>query len=828
MKTIAKIITSILCIALTCVMLSVTLTVIFRNDIVNAALEAVAKNNELYFKSQSIDIKFSMSLRNAALLFSHVDVKSRKGISDVSVSVQAETLRAEVDLLHFALHREVKVKKLLVKNGRLKLRLSPRRSSATGASPRMPDTESLLYGLSRVQLERCLLSVESSAGGSVAVEVKALGAGIAQEDGGLTLSVKGALTVQVAARQNPDRRTSSAVSVDLRGRLAQGVATLSAGKLSVNGVALEATGSVAFRPLGELSVSVAGKNLSLERTVSQVRRYATFDAPEHLSGRADVSVHLTGSLREKATLSLAGSGEARSVKLKLKGVEEISAKKLRYSITGYDVKNLQSYACSVSSADVSCGGFRFSGSGAIRSFKSPLYDVNAGFLGDVAALKADGLLEGQVQGTAQVRARSWSSDGIEALSVQASVSNLKVLLQKEEYTLNGQLSADKSSLRAQLSVACSAAEGSIDGTAHGYLSALTGANRSAALKVNGSLAAKRLDLDRLLAQGDSAASDLNIYANLTAQVDELTVFGCLYKNVSGAVAYTPRSLAINKLRTEAFDGELGGDVKLYATAGEHRQLGCDLYFNGVKLESVPFLHKKLNVEPGSMQGSCSGAITLSSSVGREGPDMDELSATVNFTVSNGRLLEFAPVQPLSAYLKKSLLQDIRFSALQNTVSLEKGKITIPKMEVRSTALNALIAGTQELKGDFDYHITLYLNELLSRKEKDIDNPIKENKTKLFLRFTGKNGVNEVRYDAREWSKNMEKKVLREAQEIKSLLHSKQEAGKTSHTAAPKSEKVAVEWEEEEDGEAKEAEEPKEKKTKEKARQRSAVEVEWEE
>ncbi|MDR0567009.1 MAG: AsmA-like C-terminal region-containing protein [Prevotellaceae bacterium] len=846
MKPAAKIVAIIFCITTICIIISVALTVIYRNDIVNAALEAAAKNNELYFKSQSIEVKFSMSLRNTALLFGHVDVHSRQGVSAVGVALQAETLRVEVDLLHFAVHREIKVKKLLVQDGELTLRLPPRRRRRPAASPPMPDTEALLHGLRRIQLERCRVKVERGAGRSVAVEVKTLGAGLGHDKEALTLHLKSALTVQVSENQKPEQ-ASAAVSVDLRGRLAQGVATVTGCALSVNGVALEATGSAALRPPGEVRLSVTGKSLSIERAVGQVRKYVAFDAPERLSGRADVRVRLAGSLAEKATLSLAGSGTAHNVALKLKGVEEISAKKLRYSLTCSDVKNLQSYACAIGSDGVSCGGFRFDGEGAIRSFKAPLYEVNAGFSGNVAALKVENLLEGQVEGTAQVRARDWSGEGVEAFSVQASLSNLKVRLQKEVYTLSGQLSADESTLRSQLNVAGSAVEGALDATAQGYLAALTGKRKEGAPKIRATLTAKHLNIDTLLAQGHSSASGLNIGATLNAQVDELTAFGYLYKNVSGVVDYSARSLAVNKLRAEAFDGTLGGDVKLYAAAGKSGRLGCDLYFNGVQLESLPYLHKALNVKPGSMQGKCSGAITLASDVGGNGPNMDNLSATVNFTVSSGRLLKFAPVQPLSAYLKKSLLQDIRFSALQNTVSLEKGKITIPKMEVRSTALNAIIAGTQELKGDFDYHITLYLNELLSKKEKDIENPIKENKTKLFLRFTAKNGVTEVHHDAREWSKNMEKKVLREAQEVKSLLRSRHKADKPSQAVAPKTEKIAVEWDEAaEQSEAaetdpleakypnkekkKEKEKRKEEKKNapEKAKQRSAVEVEWEE
>jgi hypothetical protein len=539
-------------------------------------------------------------------------------------------------------------------------------------------------------------------------------------------------------------------------------------------------------------------------------------------------------LKAKATLSLTGSGEVRDAEVKIRDVEAISAKNLRYGISTYNVRDLQSYACAISSDNVSFYNFHLSGNGEIHNFKSPLYDVNANFSGDVATLKMETLLEGEVQGTAQVRAKSWSYEGIESLSVQASASNLKALLLNETYELNGQLTADKNTLLPQLDVSCAAAEGSFNGTVQGYLATLLGKSETAALKIRGNLAAKRLNLDKLLAQHDSSTLGVNIYANLNAQADELTVFDYVYKNVTGIVDYNARGLMINKLKVEAFDGTLSGDVKWYPNTSSINRLTCDLYFNNVKLENLYYLNKNFNIKPGSMQGKCDGAITFASDVSKEGLDMNSLSATIDFTINQGRLLEFAPIQPLSAYLKKSLLQDVRFSALKNTVNLEKGKITIPKMEVRSTALNVFIAGTQELKGDFDYHITLYLSELLSRKEKNIDNPIKEDKTKLFLHFTGKNGITEVTHDNQEWSKNIGKKALREAQEMKNLLRNGQGADKNVQAAVLKKEKVTVEWEEDDSERETEKTEkiaPKPKPNPEKLeqkKQRSAVEVEWNE
>jgi fibronectin type 3 domain-containing protein len=836
MKSIAKIFIVTLCILALFVVLSVALTIFYRNDILKAVLAAAAQNNELYFSSTDVDVVLSMNLKNTALVFTNVDVSSKSSdLSGAKFGLLAETLRVEVDLLHFALRKEVKIKKLTMSNGQLKLRLAQSKKDTPAAAPRMPNTEDLLRGVSRVQLERCALSVENISGSSVSVDIEALGASVEKSAEALSLHVKGLLAVQLPGSRKPAQRTRASLSVDARCSLAQGVATIAGSKLSVDGVALEAEGRVAFRPLGELELSIAGKNLSLKNLVEQAQRYVEFSAPERLSGRADVNVRLAGSLKEKSTLSLVGRGAVRGATLTLKDAETVNARELRCVISSRDVKNPEVYTCVISSDEVSYRSFRIGGEGEVSNFKAPLYDLNITFLGDAASLNMASLPEGKMKGQARGRTKGLSSEDIEEISLQASVADLKALLHGEVYTVNGEFVAAKDGVfLTRLSIAGEAVEGVFDGAVLGYPPALLD-NSQAALKIRGDLNARRLNLDKLFLQGDSTLSGRDIYAKLNVRADESTLLGYAYRNVSGTVDYSPRRLIVNDLKTGAFDGALGGDVKLYTPADGSSRLSCDLYFNGVSMVRLPYLSKNFGVKPGSMQGLCSGSITLAGDVGKEGLDMSSLSATVDFTVSNGRLLGFEPIQPLSAYLKKSLLQDVRFSTLKNTLSLEKGKIIIPKMEVRSTALNILIAGEQELKGDFDYHLTLYLSELLSGKEKNIDNPIKEDKTKLFLRFTSKNGVTEVAHDGREWSKNLGKKMQREAQAMKSLLRAEQETGKNLPSAAQEKEKITVEWEEDSDvaateKAAKRAEQkstPKPEKAAPK-KQQSAVEVEWEE
>ncbi|MDR0415317.1 MAG: AsmA-like C-terminal region-containing protein [Prevotellaceae bacterium] len=817
---------------------SVALTVVYRNDIVKAALATVAQNNELNFTSRDVDVKLSRNLRNTTLLFSDVDV-SNSSASDASgakFDLRMATLRMEVDLLRFALRKEITVKKLLASDGELRLRLARSKNSTAQSDFRMPDTEELLREVSRVQLDRCRLNVEDASGGSVAVDVKSLNAGMEKKDNGkLNLHAKGAFTLLVSDRKNRKRQTATDISIDVRGSLAQGVATIVGSKIGVDGVALEAKGNVAFRPLGKVNLRIACKNLPLKSAVAQAQKYATFNAPEQLSGRASADVSLTGSLKKKATLSLAATGTVRNAEVKLKDAKAVATEKLHYTVACSDVKNLKTYTCTVNSDNVLYYGFALGGEATVSNFKSPVYDANARFSGDVASLGVASLSEGKVEGQAQVRATALSSEGVELLSVQASVSDLQAKLQGEAYTLSGLLSADKNTLLAQLSISCEAAECAFDGAVQGYLPTLIDKGKLPPLNVHGKLNAGRLNVDKLL-QGDSAAFGLGAYARLDVQANEVTLFGYTYRNVSGAIGYNARRLTVDNLKAAAFDGTLGGDVKFYTPTGKNNRLVCDLYFNGIRLENLPYLSKNFGVKPGSMQGKCDGSVTLTTNVGTKGVDMDNLSATADLTINSGRLLAFEPIQPLSTYLKKSLLQDVRFSALKNTISIEKGKISIPKMEVRSTALNVLIAGTQELKGDFDYHITLYVSELLSGKEKNIENPIKEDKTKLFLHFTSKNGVTEVTHDRQEWSKNVGRKLQRETQEVKSLLRTEAEADGSVPSAAQKGEKIAVEWEEDVSiGAAKKTEQkskipPKkpEAKKQEVKKQRAAVEVEWEE
>jgi hypothetical protein len=160
--------------------------------------------------------------------------------------------------------------------------------------------------------------------------------------------------------------------------------------------------------------------------------------------------------------------------------------------------------------------------------------------------------------------------------------------------------------------------------------------------------------------------------------------------------------------------------------------------------------------------------------------------------------------------------------MKNTVTISDGALHIPQMEIRSSALNTYIGGTHYFNGDFNYNITLFFSELLRSKAQKLENPIKEGKTKVFLTAVQRNGKLTIDY-ATDIGKNV-KAIIQKEQ--KALKEAQQE---TSNATTGNAGKPAISIDHEfSSGNADEpAATTKEEKPKpEKKKEKSAVNIEW--
>lgn len=159
-------------------------------------------------------------------------------------------------------------------------------------------------------------------------------------------------------------------------------------------------------------------------------------------------------------------------------------------------------------------------------------------------------------------------------------------------------------------------------------------------------------------------------------------------------------------------------------------------------------------------------------------DMDKLYAGVDMNIENGELNNVESMKSLSRFIELRELENIRFATLKNQIEIKKQVITIPKMEIKSTALNVTVSGSHTFNNDINYKIKLSLNELLSKKAKAAK---KENdefgevaddglgRTNIFLSMTGNISDPLIKYDSKGTIQNVKQDLKIEKQNLKSIL-----------------------------------------------------------
>jgi hypothetical protein len=161
------------------------------------------------------------------------------------------------------------------------------------------------------------------------------------------------------------------------------------------------------------------------------------------------------------------------------------------------------------------------------------------------------------------------------------------------------------------------------------------------------------------------------------------------------------------------------------------------------------------------------------------PIKNSLTATAEVRVKDGKLVNYKPLQDLSGFLRVKDLSSIEFGTLQNTISVKKGTISIPKMEINSSAANIKLSGNHTFQNKMDYRLEILLSDILSRKarqnkkENSEFGRIKEDglhRTTLFLKVSGTTENPRFAYDTRGLKEKLKKDIKKEKSELKQIMH----------------------------------------------------------
>jgi hypothetical protein len=128
---------------------------------------------------------------------------------------------------------------------------------------------------------------------------------------------------------------------------------------------------------------------------------------------------------------------------------------------------------------------------------------------------------------------------------------------------------------------------------------------------------------------------------------------------------------------------------------------------------------------GQISGNLKGEIRLHTDMV---PIIEESIMEMNITVYNGVLKKFEAFLAMEKYFKDKNLNRIAFDTLQNSLIINKGKLTIPEMTVNTSIGFIVVEGTQDLDLNMDYLISVPFKmvtqaastRLFKRKKEEID------------------------------------------------------------------------------------------------------------
>lgn len=145
-------------------------------------------------------------------------------------------------------------------------------------------------------------------------------------------------------------------------------------------------------------------------------------------------------------------------------------------------------------------------------------------------------------------------------------------------------------------------------------------------------------------------------------------------------------------------------------------------------------------------------------------------------IENGELNNFAPMLALSKYIDVNDLKNLRFSRLENNISIKNSTIYIPDMEIKSNALNLNLSGSHQFNNQIDYHLKILLSELSKKKSSKLQQSefgeIEDDgsgKTTLFIRMYGDAANPKFSLDKQMIKKKIAEDLKQERQEVKQIL-----------------------------------------------------------
>jgi hypothetical protein len=301
-----------------------------------------------------------------------------------------------------------------------------------------------------------------------------------------------------------------------------------------------------------------------------------------------------------------------------------------------------------------------------------------------------------------------------------------------------------------------------------------------------------------------------IKANLNSTIATFTYNDFITTEVSGLLDYKNLTLTGGNMQLSTLNGSVVGNFKFYESANNRLKLFSQLNLKQVNIRSafLAFDNFKQDFITAEHIKGVGGAEIEMQATWKSGFifEEEELKVKSHLIIEKGELIQFKPLESLSSFVSLDDLKYVKFSTLENTIEIDNNVITIPAMEIKSSALSVFLSGTHTFEQEIDYSIKLLLSELLSntfrKKNTTTNNEFGEvNKdgqifTTIYLKMTGNTDDPKISFDGLKIKESIQESIGAEIETIKTII--KEDILKIEESSKEDGQDVIIEWEDEDE------------------------------
>ena len=393
-------------------------------------------------------------------------------------------------------------------------------------------------------------------------------------------------------------------------------------------------------------------------------------------------------------------------------------------------------------------------------------------------------------------------------------------------SMNAEFSFDKQSAKiGNFSGSVNGSDFALTGALHNVVSFLFEPNARIFLDAN--LKSGLIDFTQLVEEETSTTNESDyellfpalLDFNLNCSIDKFVFRKFEALGVKGVATLNEGKLTIDPVTLQTANGRLSAQLVLEPISSTAYRMNCladvkDIHIDQVFTEFENF--GQTFIQDKHLKGIANATVQFRALLTNalELPS-DKIESVVDLSIENGELNNFETLQEIAVYLRNNKwvapfvdedrfaerMRNVKFSKLENVIEIRNRIVTIPLMDVKSSAMDISAKGTHTFDHAIDYAVGFNLRDLLVRKEKDwteVDDGLGKSMY-ISMKGTVDNPIYSV---DRELAKEIRKEAMEaEKQNVKSLL--KEEFGlfKKDKSVGPYKEEgsssggsiISVEW-----------------------------------